>query len=137
MVKSTQQQKRPMKIITHESYAHRQLHAKVLLQPIKDQAIKLILQAASPSGFDANDESKKDYVSDRGGAYFVNAKDGDYFVDAKGMVSWKSDDGKAFSRPIQEMPIGNLLTWLPMAAEAIAKRQLALGLSTDPTGLGI
>lgn len=103
---------------TSEALNTRQLKADILLQPLKDQAIKLIMQAATPNGLTVGDEG------------------GEYFVNPEGLVSWTSHRGQQ-SSSIQSMPTGNVLFWTAMAAEALAKRDIELGAASDPTGLGV
>lgn len=99
-------------------YLARKLKADILLQPLKDQAIKLIMQAAMPNGLTVNDEG------------------GEYFVNSDGLVSWTNHTGNQ-SRDIQNMPAGNVLFWTSIAAETLAKSERALKNSFDPTGLGL
>lgn len=102
-----------------DAASSRQLKTNILLQPIKDQAIALISQATGPAGLKLENE---------GGQYVINSKN---------VVSWTTSEGAELSKPIQEMPIDTILAWAPFAAQAIATHELALGVSSDPTGLGL
>lgn len=100
--------------------AERQLKINISLQPVKDQAVKLIMEAATPNGLTVTDEG------------------GEYFVNPEGLVSWENyNTKKKLTESIQNMPAVNVLSWARDAAEFLACREPAFNVSSDPTGLGL
>lgn len=100
--------------------AARRIKINISLQPVKDQAVKLIMEAATPNGLT---------VTDDGGEYFVNPE---------GLVSWKNyNTNKQSTEAIQNMPAVNVLSWAGAAAEFLAYREPASNVYSDPTGLGL
>lgn len=113
-----------MPIFTKEEVEARQLKEEILLQPARAEAIKLLLRAAQPEGLTVGDE---------GGSYFVNPE---------GLVSWgpameQATEVGEYSCKLESMPSINLLFWVHDAASALVDREMRLGTSSDPTGLGL
>lgn len=103
----------------------RRLKEDMLLQPLKDEAIKLIMRAATPDGVKVSDDASE---------YFVNSEG---LVSWNHSVSWTTPKEKQVSYHIQDMPVCNILIWTAEAAKFLALRESTLSPLYDPTGLGI
>lgn len=100
--------------LSKEELASFQVQKHMLQQPLRDQAIKLILEAAQPDGLTVTDEG------------------GQCRVSPEGRVS-----GGFECESLQNVNMINLLYWSLNASDALALRALTSSPTSDPTGLGI